>query len=113
MAELTKLNRIDQELAKMYKLYQNLPENKLRLLEPLIQNASFMKATLEDLQEIINKEGMTDEYCNGANQYGKKISANIQAYNSLVKNYNNVIDKLEKLLPPESKHSKLSELVDE
>ena len=57
MAELTKLNRIDQELAKMYKLYQNLPENKLRLLEPLIQNASFMKATLEDLQEIIDKQG--------------------------------------------------------
>ena len=56
MAELTKLNRIDQELEKMHKLYQNLPENKLRLLEPLIQNASFMKATLEDLQEIINKD---------------------------------------------------------
>lgn len=113
MAELTKVERIQQELEKMHRLYQDLPENKLKLLEPLIQNASFMKATLEDLQDIINEEGMTDEYKNGANQFGKKISANIQAYNSLAKNYTNVIDKLEKNLPPESKGSKLSELIDE
>lgn len=113
MAELTKIERIQQELTKMRRLYQNLPENKLKLLEPLIQNAAFMKATLEDLQDIINEEGMTDEYKNGANQFGKKISANIQAYNSLAKNYTNVIDKLEKNLPAETKGSKLSELIDE
>ena len=111
MAKLTKVQRIEQELNKMYELYQELPENKLKLLEALIQNASFMKVTLEDLQEIINDEGATDEYCNGANQNGRKISANIQAYNSLVKNYNNVIDKLEKLLPADTKKGKLSEFV--
>ena len=112
MAEFTKIERISQEYKKLRELYRNMPENKQILLEPLIQNASFMKVTLEDLQEIINFEGSTDEYCNGANQYGRKISANIQAYNSLAKNYNSVIDKLEKLLPPETKRSKLSELVE-
>ena len=112
MVELTKIERISQEYKKLRELYRNMPENKQSLLEPLIQNASFMMVTLEDLQEIINSEGSTDEYCNGVNQYGRKISANIQAYNSLAKNYNSVIDKLEKLLPPETKKSKLSELVE-
>lgn len=110
MAKKTKAERIAQELEKLNTLYRELPENKLKLLAPLIQNAAFMKVTLEELQETINAEGATDEYCNGANQFGRKQSANIQAYNSLIKNYNAVIDRLEKLLPAELKKSKLSEL---
>lgn len=109
MPKITKQYRIEQELTKLHQLYAELPENKMKLLEPLIQNASFMKVTLEELQATINDEGATDEYCNGANQFGRKQSANIQAYNSLIKNYNNVIDKLEKLLPAQTKKGKLSE----
>lgn len=112
MAKKTKAERIAQELEKLNTLYRELPENKLKLLAPLIQNAAFMKVTLEELQETINAEGATDEYCNGANQFGRKQSANIQAYNSLIKNYNAVIDRLEKLLPAEAKKSRLSELDD-
>ena len=110
MPKLSKAARIEQELKKLNTLYHNLQENKLKLLAPLIQNAAFMKVTLEELQETINSEGATDEYCNGANQFGRKQSANIQAYNSLIKNYNAVIDRLEKLLPPEAKNSKLADL---
>lgn len=109
MAKLTKIDLVKKEYEKLFDLYKELPGNKLKLLEPLLQNAAFMKVTLEELQTIINDEGTTDEYMNGANQNGRKISANIQAYNSLVKNYNNVIDKLEKLLPAELKKSKLSD----
>ena len=112
MAKQTKAQRIEQELKKLNDLYRDLPANKLKLLAPLIQNAAFMKVTLEELQETIIAEGATDEYCNGANQFGRKQSANIQAYNSLIKNYNAVIDRLEKLLPAETKKSRLSELDD-
>lgn len=101
MPKLNKEKRIEAELKKLGELFKNIPMNKARLIEPLIQNASFMKATLEDLQEIINEEGSTDEYQNGNNQFGRKPSANLQAYNTLVKNYANTIDKLEKMLPVE------------
>lgn len=111
--ELSKEERIDAELKKLSELYQELPENKLKLMSALIQNCAFMKVTLEDLQKVINLEGATDSYQNGANQFGKKQSANIQAYNSLIKNYTNSIDKLEKMLPPDTKKSKLDELIDE
>lgn len=111
--KLSKQTRISREFDKLKELYADLPENKMKLMMPLIQNASFMKVTLEELQATINQEGATDEYCNGANQFGRKQSANIQAYNSLIKNYNAVIDKLDKMLPPDTKKSKLDELIDE
>lgn len=62
-----------------------------------------MKVTLEDLQKVINTEGVTEEYQNGANQRGVKQSAALQSYNSLIKNYASVIKALSQLLPPEKK----------
>lgn len=109
----TKDERIKDEMKKLSQLYKTLPSNKKELLTPMMQNAAFMKATLEDLQQIINDEGATDEYCNGANQFGKKPSANIQAYNTMVKNYTNIIEKLNKLLPAEAKESRLGQMIDE
>lgn len=60
-----------------------------------------MEIELEDLQKIIAKEGASEEYQNGANQHGRKASADLQAYNSLVKSYNMVNGRLENMLPPE------------
>lgn len=60
-----------------------------------------MEIELEDLQKIIAKEGASEEYQNGANQHGRKASADLQAYNSLVKSYNMVNSRLENMLPPE------------
>ena len=62
-----------------------------------------MRVTLEDLQEAINENGVTEEYQNGANQRGIKQSATLQSYNALIKNYASVIRTLSQLLPPEKK----------
>ena len=76
-----------------------MPDSKKAIVFPLLQNLAFMKITLDDLQQSINE--------NGENQYGRKAAADLQAYNSLIKNYNAVSDRLEKLLPPEKKQSRL------
>ena len=108
-----KEERISKELKRLKAIYKDLPKNKLAIVTPLLENAAFMKITLEDLQKSINESGCSDEYKNGANQYGKKASADLQAYNSLIKNYNTVSDRLEKLLPAEKKQSRLEALMDE
>lgn len=113
MAKMTKERRIKQELARLTAIYQKLPENKLAIVIPLLENVAFMKITLEDLQASINLNGCSDEYKNGENQYGKKAAADLQAYNSLIKNYNTISDRLEKLLPPEQRENKLEALRDE
>lgn len=113
MGKKKKETKISEEFTRLLEIYKELPENKMKLIRPLIQNAAFMKATLEDLQESINKNGCSEEYKNGENQYGKKAAADLQAYNSLIKNYNSVSDRLEKMLPPEKRKSKLEAFEDE
>lgn len=113
MGKKKKETRISEEFTRLLEIYKDLPENKMKLIRPLIQNAAFMKVTLEDLQLSINKNGCSEEYKNGENQYGKKAAADLQAYNSLIKNYNTVSDGLEKMLPTEKRKSKLEAFADE
>lgn len=91
--------RIADEIARISIYFEDVPENQRAIALPLIQNAAFMKVTLEDLQEIIKREGVTETYQNGANQFGVKQSASLQSYNALVKNYAAVVKTLDKLLP--------------
>ena len=91
----------DAELKKLKKLFSPLPENERKFLQPLLENAAFMRVTLDELQIKIRLEGATDEYQNGANQCGVKISAAIQAYNQLMKTYHTLMDKLLAKLPAE------------
>ena len=112
-AELSKDQRIRREYQRMKKLFSAMPENELKFCDPLLQNAAFMKVTLEDLQEAINQNGVTDSYQNGANQSGTKASADLQAYNSLAKVYNALMDKLSAKLPKMLKQSRLAALRDE
>ena len=41
--------------------YADLPKNQMAIVEPLIQNAAFMKITLDDLQKSINADGCSEE----------------------------------------------------
>ena len=55
-----------------------------------------------------------EEYQNGNNQFGKKPSAILSAYNQTLRNYTLIIDKLDKMLPPEARNkSKLELMMDE
>ena len=103
MPEITKEKRIKQELKRISSFFERVDANQKAVVEPLLQNAAFMKVTLEDLQEAINTEGVTETYRNGATQYGVKQSATLQSYNALIKNYASVTKILSGLLPPEEK----------
>ena len=113
MADLSKEKRIKREYARMKKLFASLPENELNFCDPLLQNAAFMFATLQDLQIAINENGTSDTYQNGRNQSGVKASADLQAYNSLAKVYNALMDKLSAKLPKEVRQSKLAAMMNE
>ena len=103
-----KEERIKTELERISKHFESVNESQRAIVTPLLQNAAFMKVTLEDLQRIINEEGVTETYQNGANQRGIKQSATLQSYNSLIKNYASVIKTLSQLLPKESGTNRLT-----
>jgi len=101
----SKEKKIQEELKRISVHYADLDEEQKAILAPLLQNAAFMRVTLEDLQQLIIEEGVTDVYQNGANQHGRKQSASLQAYNALVKNYASVTKTLSQMLPPRKKES--------
>lgn len=99
----TKEQKIRTELDRLSILFEDLDENKRELLDSVLQNAAFMKVTLDELQEEIAKTGAVERYQNGANQYGLKQSAAVQAYNALVKNYTAIMKVLGERLPYKTK----------
>ena len=80
-------------------IYSELPEEKLKVASDLIEQAAFMAITLADLAEAINEEGVIEEYTNGANQTGRKISSNAKMYSTLISKYESVTSKLLQLIP--------------
>lgn len=99
MTEETKKKRIKAEIERLKQYFLEADANKRAIVEPLIENAAFMRITLEEMQEIINRDGTVDSYTNGKHQGGTKASAAVQGYNSLVKNYAAVIKTLLGLVP--------------
>lgn len=92
-------DRIKQERAKLDGIYKDLPQDIKKTADKLIDNAAFMAITLEDLAAIVTAKGCTETYQNGANQCGVKKSAEIDVYNTMIKNYKSVIDTLLGLRP--------------
>lgn len=112
--ELTKDQKIKKEIARLKKVFRDLDKNKLQTVESLIRNAAFMAVSLEELQEIINVEGYTEEYKNGANQSGRKQSEAVKTHIAMTKNHATIMKQLADLTPPvKAKESKLQALRDE
>ena len=94
-----KQKRIKKEIDKLKKLFKDLEKDKMDTAISLINNASFMMVTLEDLQNHINEHGAVSEYKNGENQFGTKKSPEVDIYNTMIKNHMAIIKQLTDLLP--------------
>ena len=110
--EMDRSEQIKSELRKLRKIFGNLGENERKFIEPMLQNAAFMRVILEELQEQIAENGCVEEYTNGENQGGKKMSAELSAYNTTVRNYNTVMVKLIERLPKEEKKSAMLQMME-
>lgn len=97
--DLSKEERIKKEIKRLKKIFNKLDDDIKKVTQSLIENAAFMSVTLEDLQEVINAEGVISEYQNGANQWGTKKSPEVEVYNTMIKHYMNIIKQLTDLLP--------------
>lgn len=102
-ALIEKNQKIKKETNKLKKLFKELPDNKKKMAEKLIENASFMSITLDELKENIKIYGVKETYVNGKDQFGFKESIESKTYSTMVKNYMNIIKQLNDMLPEEKK----------
>lgn len=88
-----------KEKKKLENIIKDIPEDKKKLVEGLIADASFMAEQLEFLRGYIAQNGWSEEYQNGANQRGKKTSVEADMYVKVQKAYQSVIRQLTDFLP--------------
>lgn len=100
---IDKNKKIKKETQKLNKLFKDLADNKKKMAEKLIENASFMSITLDELKEDIKLYGVKETYVNGKDQFGFKESIENKTYNTMIKNYMNIIKQLNDMLPEEKK----------
>lgn len=98
---IEKNKKIKKEINKIKKVFKEMPKNKKEIVERLIENAAFMSITLDELKEDIKRYGVKETYVNGKDQFGFKESIESKTYNTMIKNYSNVIKQLIDFLPKE------------
>lgn len=101
-----------KEKKKLNRIIKNIPEDKKKLVEGLIADASFQAEQLEVLRQHIVENGWSEEYQNGANQHGKKTSVEADMYVKVQKSYASLIKQLTDLLPQEAVNKNNDELLE-
>lgn len=98
--EIIDMNRqITAEKNKLSKIFKDCDDNIQKIAAPLIENASYMKIELAYLKKYNIKHGVKEFYMNGKGQYGFKESVESKTYNTMIKNYMNVVKQLNEMLP--------------
>lgn len=101
--------RINKEFKRLSILSEDLPEDKKAVLINLFNEASFMAVTLEETRKIISRDGVIENYKNGANQYGVKKSAAVEVYDKMMNTYSKVIKQICDALPEGSASNESAE----
>lgn len=96
---MDKDKQIKAELTKLKKVFADIPDNKKQLCEKLIQNAAFMSATLDELQEIINEQGPVIVAKNGNGFDITQEHPAQKSYVAMIAKYTTVMNQLSSLLP--------------
>ena len=80
----------------------NVSENRIKLLEPIIENVCFMKMKLDAAREAIKGSQVAISYNNGGGQTGIRENPLFKGYEALWKSYMSGMDKIISCLPAEA-----------
>lgn len=96
---MDKDKRIKNEISELNKIFNDIPKDKAKLVEGLIQNAAFMRVTLEELQQEVIENGAVIQ-CQSGNGFDTiKDNPAQKAYTTMVARYTQIISQLQSLLP--------------
>lgn len=102
-ALIEKQSLIKKEKNRISKLFKELEGSSKKIVTKLIENAAFMSVQLDELKDYITTHGVKETYMNGQNQFGYKESIESKTYNTMIKNYMNIIKQLNDMMPEPKK----------
>ena len=89
---------VSNETKRLSLIFKEVDSKKQRTVKGLIEEASFMKATLTELKKIIQVEGVIDEMSQVDYSIMREHPA-LKSYNATIQRYTTVTEKLLNLLP--------------
>jgi len=95
---MDKEKQIKKEMLKLKRLFKNLPRDKQRAAEGLIQEAAFMRVTLEETRYIIDQEGIIEQFEQGTQKFLREHPAT-KVYNAMINRYTTVCKQLFEMIP--------------
>ena len=96
--EIEKEKQIKKEIRKLLRLFKNLPKDKMKAADGLIQEAAFMKVTLEETRHVIDQEGILEKFEQGAQKFLREHPAT-KVYNTMIQRYATVCKQLFDMIP--------------
>ena len=100
--ELTKEKRISAEKLRLTKIYSEIPEEKKRLIDGLINRAAFMRITLEDMEKDLDENGFVEYFTQSEKTEPYERERPVaRLYGTMNKNYQSIIKQLSDILPKE------------
>lgn len=88
------------DLKALRDTFEEMNNDRTTLGISLLEEAEFMKRTLNDLKDKIEKEGVVTSMCQGKYNIDRANPA-LSQYNMLIKNYQTCIKSLLDLIPKE------------
>ena len=109
--------KIKNEIKRLSKIYEELPENENRLIESLIKRAAFMRISLEKYEEDLKTNGYSEMFTQSIKMdpYERERPA-ARLYNSMNKNYQSIMKQLGDFLvrePPKEADDGFNDFVGE
>lgn len=101
-AEISKDTLVKREINRLTNLFKDIDRNKRLTAKGLIEEAAYMKITLQELKVEIDRNGPVDEMPQGEYSILREHPA-LKSYNTMVQRYSSFIKQLTDLLPKEVK----------
>ena len=101
---MTKKDRLDKEIKRLNGIFGFIPDNKRHVIEGLIRRAAYMRVTLEDYEADLDEGGYVELFSQSPNQEPYERERPVaRLYNTMIRNYQNLMKQLSDLLPDEVK----------
>ncbi|SDO79605.1 hypothetical protein [Halobacillus aidingensis] len=99
---------IQEEIEKINSNFAELPEDKRKIAQRLIERIAFMTITLQILEDTIKAKGPTYNFTQGSQKMLVENPAQ-KSYNAMINRYTAAYDKLFSLLPKDDPDPKDSD----
>lgn len=109
--QLDRDRKIKQEINKIKKIFKDFPKDKIKVLEGLINEAAFMKVSLEDTRLDLIKNGLTELFEQGEQSFNRE-RPEVKIYTTFMQRYSGVMKQLIDLLPVEVKKQESDALME-